>query len=48
MGVERTFPLHTPRVAKIEVVRYGKVRRAKLDDIRALDGKAARIKEIRR
>ena len=47
VGVERTFPLHTPRVAKIEVVRYGKVRRAKLYYLRALHGKAARIKEIR-
>ena len=48
VGVERTFPLHTPRVAKIEVVRYGKVRRAKLYYLRALHGQAARIKEIRR
>ncbi|MEX1481514.1 50S ribosomal protein L19 [Enterococcus sp. C8] len=48
VGVERTFPLHTPRVAKIEVVRYGKVRRAKLYYLRTLHGKAARIKEIRR
>ena len=48
IGVERTFPLHTPRVDKIEVVRYGKVRRAKLYYLRALQGKAARIKEIRR
>ncbi|MGF7393322.1 50S ribosomal protein L19 [Staphylococcus haemolyticus] len=47
VGVERTFPLHTPRVAQIEVVRYGKVRRAKLYYLRALHGKAARIKEIR-
>lgn len=47
-GVERTFPIHTPRVDKIEVVRYGKVRRAKLYYLRALQGKAARIKEIRR
>ena len=45
--MERTFPLHTPRVAQIEVVRYGKVRRAKLYYLRALHGKAARIKEIR-
>ncbi len=42
------IPLHTPRVAQIEVVRYGKVRRAKLYYLRALHGKAARIKEIRR
>ncbi|KXT76861.1 LSU ribosomal protein L19p [Streptococcus sp. DD10] len=48
VGVERIFPLHTPRVEKIEVVRYGKVRRAKLYYLRALQGKAARIKEIRR
>ena len=48
IGVERTFPIHTPRVDKIEVVRYGKVRRAKLYYIRALQGKAARLKEIRR
>ena len=48
VGVERTFPIHTPRVDKIEVVRYGKVRRAKLYYLRALQGKAARIKEIRR
>ena len=39
---------YTPRVEKIEVVRYGKVRRAKLYYLRALQGKAARIKEIRR
>ena len=48
VGVERTFPVHTPRVAKIEVVRKGRVRRAKLYYIRALSGKAARIKEIRK
>ncbi len=48
IGVERIFPIHTPRVDKIEVVRYGKVRRAKLYYLRALQGKAARIKEIRR
>lgn len=48
IGVDRTFPIHTPRVDKIEVVRYGKVRRAKLYYLRALQGKAARIKEIRR
>ena len=45
VGVERTFPVHTPRVAKIEVVRKGRVRRAKLYYLRALTGKAARIKE---
>ncbi|MCA0988054.1 MULTISPECIES: 50S ribosomal protein L19 [Bacillales] len=46
-GVERTFPVHSPKVAKLEVVRRGKVRRAKLYYLRALRGKAARIKEIR-
>lgn len=47
VGVERTFPLHTPKIAKIEVLRRGKVRRAKLYYLRSLRGKAARIKEIR-
>lgn len=46
VGVERTFPLHTPRIEKIEVIRRGKVRRAKLYYLRKLRGKAARIKEI--
>ena len=45
IGVERTFPLHTPSIAKIEVSRRGSVRRAKLYYIRNLRGKAARIKE---
>lgn len=48
VGVERTFPVHTPRIAKLEVIRRGKVRRAKLYYLRNLRGKAARIKEIRR
>lgn len=48
VGVERTFPLHSPRVAKIEVVRQGQVRRAKLYYLRSLRGKAARIPEKRR
>ncbi|MFC6331190.1 50S ribosomal protein L19 [Paenibacillus septentrionalis] len=47
VGVERTFPLHSPKLDKIEVARRGKVRRAKLYYLRNLRGKAARIKEIR-
>ena len=47
IGVERTFPLHSPSLDKIQVVRRGKVRRAKLYYLRELTGKAARIKEIR-
>ncbi|MBP5308690.1 MAG: 50S ribosomal protein L19 [Clostridia bacterium] len=46
IGVERTFPLHSPKVAHIEVVRKGKVRRAKLYYLRGRTGKAAKIKEI--
>lgn len=45
VGVERTFPVHSPRLAKIEVVRRGVVRRAKLYYLRNLTGKAARIRE---
>jgi len=45
IGVERTFPVHTPNIDKIEVLRKGKVRRAKLNYIRTLSAKAARIKE---
>jgi large subunit ribosomal protein L19 len=45
--VERTFPLNSPKIEKIEVARRGKVRRAKLYYLRSLRGKAARIKEIR-
>ncbi|MEO5283746.1 50S ribosomal protein L19 [Limosilactobacillus allomucosae] len=48
VGVERTFPVHSPRVAKIEVVRYGRVRRAKLYYLRERTGKSARIPERRR
>ncbi|QPS71394.1 50S ribosomal protein L19 [Lactococcus garvieae] len=48
VGVERIFPLHTPRVEKIEVIRHGRVRRAKLYYLRALQGKAARIPERRK
>ena len=47
IGVERTFPLYSPRVDKIEVVRRGKVRRKNLYYLRGLTGKAARIKEKR-
>ena len=47
VGVERTFPVHTPKVERIEVVRKGRVRRAKLYYLRNLRGKAARIKEVR-
>ena len=45
VGVERTFPVHSPSIAKIEVGRRGRVRRAKLYYIRNLRGKAARLKE---
>ena len=45
VGVERTFPLHSPSVAKIELARTGKVRRAKLFYLRGLKGKAAKVNE---
>ena len=46
IGVEKTWPLHTPTIDKIEVVRKGKVRRAKLNYIRSRVGKAAKVKEL--
>ena len=48
VGVERTFPVHSPIIDRIEVAKIGKVRRAKLHYLRGLSGKAARIKEIRK
>jgi large subunit ribosomal protein L19 len=48
VGVERVFPLHSPFIEKIEVVSHSRVRRAKLYYLRALRGKAARLKEQRR
>ena len=45
VGVERTFPVHSPRIAEIKVVRRGKIRRAKLYYLRDLTGKAAKVKE---
>ena len=47
VGVERVFPLHSPNLAKIEVIRRGRVRRAKLNYLKKLKGKSARIKEKR-
>lgn len=46
VGVEKTWPLHSPNVEKIEVVRRGKVRRAKLNYLRGRVGKAAKVKEL--
>ena len=46
IGVERTFPVHSPKVAKIDVLKRGKVRRAKLYYLRNLTGKAAKVEEI--
>ena len=48
IGVERTFPVHSPRVDHIDVIRHGKVRRAKLYYLRSRQGKAAKVKEARR
>lgn len=45
IGIERTFPLHSPNIQKIEIVKRGKVRRARLYYLRSRSGKAARIKE---
>jgi large subunit ribosomal protein L19 len=46
VGVEKTWPLHSPNVEKIEVVRHGKVRRAKLTYLRQRSGKSAKVKEV--
>ena len=46
--MEKVFPLHAPSIEKVEVVRHGKVRRAKLYYLRSLQGKAAKIKEAKR
>jgi len=48
IGVERIFPLHSPNIDKVEVLTVGRVRRAKLYYLRNLQGKAARIRELRR
>ncbi|CAI2719051.1 50S ribosomal protein L19 [Nitrospina watsonii] len=47
VGVERIFPLHSPRLEKVEIVKHARVRRAKLYFLRELRGKAARLKEIK-
>ena len=47
VGVERTFPLHSPRIERVDVVRHGRVRRSKLYYLRSLAGKAARLREKR-
>ena len=47
VGVERTFPLHSPQVIKVDRVRSGRVRRAKLYFLRDKKGKAARLKEVK-
>ncbi|MCH4192215.1 MAG: 50S ribosomal protein L19 [Butyrivibrio sp.] len=46
VGVEKTWPLHSPLVEKVEVVRHGRVRRAKLNYLKGLTGKKAKIKEV--
>ena len=48
IGVERTFPMHSPRVDHVEIIRSGKGRRAKLYYLRNLQGKAAKLKEVKR
>ena len=48
IGVERIFPIHSPRVDHVDLIRRGKVRRAKLYYLRELQGKAAKIKEVKR
>ncbi len=48
VGVERTFPIHSPKIEKIEVVRRGKVRRARLFYLRERTGKATKVKELRK
>ena len=48
IGVERTFPINSPRVDHVDVIRRGKVRRAKLYYLRSRQGKAAKIKEVKR
>lgn len=47
IGVERTFPVHSPKIEKLEVIRRGKVRRAKLFYLRERTGKATKVKELR-
>ncbi|MCD7866893.1 MAG: 50S ribosomal protein L19 [Clostridiales bacterium] len=48
IGVEKTWPVHSPHVVKVEVIRYGKARRAKLNYLRDRVGKSAKVKERRR
>ena len=48
IGVERRFPVHSPRLGSITIIRHGKVRRAKLYYLRSLQGRAAKIKEVKR
>jgi len=47
VGVERTFPVHSPKIARLEIVRHGQVRRAKLYFLRERVGKSARLRERR-